>query len=162
MRPHYSPNITFGVALIWCAVWSGSARAAGITAVGGWSRPITADDLLAGAGSDLVTLYESVSNATLLSLDEPFFTRWRVSVRKADTTWDPTLALYVRRTGNGTGFWPVSGGTSYQLVTDTDTVLFSGIGDRNSVPVQYKLSGVSVQLTPRTYSATVTFTVATY
>ena len=160
MKLHFSLAITVAAIPVWCVGWPSVAFARGIEATGGWSRPIGADDLIAGAGTDLVSVYESLANATLIGIDAAGRKQdWRVDVRRSTSVWDSSLALYVRRTGAGTGSGSVTGGTAYQLVTDTDTPFFSGREDRQAIPVQYRLGGVSIQLTPNTYSATVVFSV---
>ena len=47
----------------------------------------------------------------------------------------------------------------YQTVTTTDLSFFTGVGSRRDVGIQYRVSGVSVQLSPNTYSTTLVFTV---
>ena len=51
-----------------------------------------------------------------------------------------------------------TGGLVYQLVTGTDAPFFTGMGARLSVPIEYKLGGVSILLGPGTYSTTVVYT----
>ena len=57
--------------------------------------------------------------------------------------------------GNGT----ITGGASYVELTSVDTDLFTGSGDRISVAVQYKLTGVSVQVSPDIYNTSIIFTI---
>ena len=137
------------------------AEAIDITATGSWSRTIDASDLASGAGSDLVGIYESAVNATVLTLLNTTGNtdNWRIDVRRSDSTWHGDFILYIQRTSDGTGGGSISGGLSYTAIGTTDSQFFSGAGDRSSVNLQYKLTGMSVSIPPNTYSTTVVFTV---
>jgi len=132
-----------------------------IDVTGSWSLSIDASDLVAGAGSDLIDTYESASDE--VHIDISVWGRgsrsWRVDVRKSDSSWHGNYHLYVRRTSNGSGWGSISGGTSYQEVTDTDQSFFSGNWGRSNIHIQLRLSGVSVQIPPNTYTTTVIYTV---
>ena len=137
------------------------AEAIDITATGSWSRTIDASDLVSGAGSDLVGIYESAVNATVLTILNTTGNtdNWRIDVRRSDSTWHGNFNLYIQRTSDGTGGGSISGGLSYIAIGTTDSQFFSGAGDRSSVNLQYKLTGMSVSIPPNTYSTTVVFTV---
>ena len=135
------------------------AEALDITVTGDWSETINASDLISGAGSDLIGGYETASNAVSLSISGTTGT-WRIDVKRVDSTWPGDLILYVKRTSDGTGSGSISGGQSYQEVTDTDLSFFSGNGDRSNVNVQLKLTGVSIQVPLDTYTTTVYYTVS--
>jgi len=132
-----------------------------ITAIGDWSRTVTAADLQAGAGSDLISSYESAADAGDLTISGTGGTGdvWRVDVRRTDTTWHGDFTLSIKRTGAGSGGGSIDGGTAYQAVGTANAELFSGAGDRSGIPVQFRLEGMSVQVPPNTYSTTVTLTV---
>jgi len=130
-----------------------------ITVIGSWSQTIDALDLQAGAGSDLIDTYESALDAVEIDIANAKLLNWRVDVRKDDTLWHSDFSLYVRRTSSGAGDGSISGGESYQVVSDTDQSFFSGSNDRKDIYVQLKLSGVSVQILPDTYTTTVHYTV---
>jgi hypothetical protein len=136
-------------------------KAQDITVTGSWFLTIDASDLQAGAGSDLIDTYESASNQVTIDISSVGGNNWRVDVKKVDTNWHSSFHLYVKRTSNGTGSGggSISGGTSYQEVTDTDQSFFSGNRNRYGINVQLKLSGVSVQIPPDTYITTVYYTV---
>lgn len=139
-----------------------SAEAAiSITATGNWSETIDALDLQAGAGSDLISTYQSTSNAVSIDISGTAGVddNWRVDVKKVDSVWHNSFHLYVKRTSDGTGSGSISGGDTYQEVTDTDLSFFSGNGDRNNINVQLKLTGVSIQAPPDTYTTTIYYTV---
>ena len=131
-----------------------------IRANGGWSDlVIDSGDLVSGAGSDLAGSYESDSDATLIDIHkEKKDDSWRLDVRRSDGAWDSRLSLYIRRTGGGAGNGDVSGGLSYVQIGDIDRQIMSGNGLLNNIPLQYRLTGVSLQLSPGTYSTTVIFT----
>jgi len=136
------------------------AEAIDITVVGSWSLSITSADLVAGAGSDLKSDYESATDAVSISISATAGASdsWRVDVKKVDTNWQGNLILYIKRTSNGTG-GSVSGGTAYQEVTDINTFFFSGSDDASGIKAQLKLSGVSIQVPIDTYTTTVYYTI---
>jgi hypothetical protein len=135
-------------------------QAIDIVVTGSWVLSIDASDLQAGAGSDLVDTYESAADAVSISISGTTGAsdNWRVDVKKVDTDWDSSFYLYVKRTSGGTG-GSVSGGTDYQEITDVDQSFFDGSDDVSGIGIQLKLSGVSVQIPPDTYSTTVYYTV---
>ena len=132
-----------------------------ISSTGDWSLSIGASDLVSGAGSDLQGYYES--GIGLISIDitgtSGASDAWRVDINKTDGTWHANLHLSAYRTGAGSGLGSISGGTSYQEIANTYLSFFNGSGDRSGITVRLRLGGVSVQVPPATYSATVTFTV---
>jgi len=117
-------------------------------------------DLIAGAGTGLVSSYESAVDAVLLSPNPtPSKPAWRVDVRRVDATWHGDFTLWIRRSGDGTGSGSVSGGTTYLTVTTTDQTLFTGAEDRDDVPIQFQLTGVSIQIPPGDYETTIVYTI---
>lgn len=124
----------------------------------GWTEIIDATDLVSGAGSDLQSVYESASDATILDVT-PAFDFYDVYVRRSDNNWSADFTLYIRRTGDGTGGGSVSLGASYMEITTVDAKFFSGYMSRTGIPVQYKLSGMSVNIAPDTYSTTIILTI---
>ena len=133
--------------------------AVSITVSGSWSLSADASDLVAGAGSDLIGTYESNSDQIVLDIDVGRG-NFRVDVNKINTNWHSDFQLSVRRTSDGTGDGKISGGTSYQEITDTYQSFFTFKKDRTGINLQLKLSGVSVQVAPDTYTTTVYYTVA--
>ena len=132
-----------------------------VSVVGSWAETVDSLDLQAGAGSDLIDTY--VSSSTAVTIDISGTTgsgdSWRLDVSKTDTTWDADLLLDVQRTTSGTGPGSIANGSSYQNVTGTAQSFFSGSGDRSDVKIQLRLRGMSVQVSPNTYSTTVFYTV---
>jgi len=132
--------------------------AVSITVSGSLSLSIDASDLVAGAGSDLIGTYESNSDQIVLDVDVGKG-NFRVDVSKINTNWHSDFQLYVRRTSDGTGSGKISGDTSYQEITDTYQSFFTFKKERTGINLQLKLSGVSVQVAPDTYTTTVYYTV---
>jgi hypothetical protein len=128
-----------------------------ISAVGGWTETIDSADLASGPGSDLANTYESVSGASTLAVT--YSGSWKVDISKTDTWWSPDLSLYVIRTSDGSGSGSVSGGLSYLEVSTVETEFITGTEDRTGLDVKYRLTGMSVGISPSTYSTSVTFTV---
>jgi hypothetical protein len=114
---------------------------------------------MGGGGSDFGET-ESAANEKLLDIRNPVGD-WRIDVKKTDTIWDSNIHLYIRRTGNGTGAGPFSGGFVYQEVTDTDVEFFSGTGASNNIPLQFKLGGsyASSGVSTGVYTTTITYTI---
>ena len=147
--------------LLLIGVWlvSGTAWTADLTATGGWSRTITANDLTAGAGSDLASQQESSAGATTLTITSTGGGAWRIKVRHTPSTWHSNFTLWVKRTSDGTGDGSISGGSGYIQVTAVDAELFSGTKDRSNISLQYKLTGLSKNVSPNSYLSSVVFTV---
>ena len=136
---------------------SNGAVSIDITSTGNWSLTIDENDLINGAGSDLNSTYESTTYQVSLTISSTSG-NWRVDVRKVNTNWHSDLHLWLRRTGDGSG-GSVSDGTVYQELTGTDQPFFTGSDDVSAITVQLKLSGMSVQVSPDTYAATIYYTV---
>lgn len=139
---------------------AGAARGANVSSNGFWTEVINASDLVAGAGSDLTSQYENSSGTTTLRIFNTggISGAWRILARRSDGTWHGNFVLSVRRTTNGNGQGNVTGGTSYIPLTTLDTEIFSGNGNVNNISVQYKLTGMSKNVPPNTYSSSIIFT----
>ena len=131
---------------------------ADVSSSGNWTDMIDASDLVAGAGSNLASQYESSSGTTTLSIANTAGATWRILARRSDGTWHGNLVLFVRRTSDGSGSGAVVGGSSYIKLSTLDTEMFSGSGDRGSIAVQYKLTGMSKNVSPNLYSSGIIFT----
>jgi uncharacterized membrane protein YgcG len=138
------------------AIGQAEAGNVNISASGGWNFTIDASDLISGPGSDIRDK-ESAPNASLLTVSATGFS-WRVDVRRADTSWNGNLTLYLRRTSDGTGSGIVFGGSSYIPVGIANSLFFSGSGSRSGMGGQYKL-GSSVKVPPGSYGTTVIYTI---
>ena len=130
-------------------------------AAGNWEFTVSAASLEAGAGSDLLSTYESDARAVLLTIrgTQGSNDDWRVDVRRVDTNWPSAFTLFVRRTGAGLGGGYVAGGSDYQAIGRSSDQFFFGSGHRNFVPLQFKLEGLSVRVPPDVYSTTIIYTV---
>ncbi|MFC1539092.1 hypothetical protein ACFL6H_06700 [Candidatus Latescibacterota bacterium] len=128
---------------------------------GGWiDLTIGSDDLIGGAGTDLIDTYTSDSNATLVDIRRAKKNDlWRIDIRRSDINWHGNLYLYVKRTGSGHGNGNIIGGLSYMEINYIDMELFHGEGLLNNIPLQYQLTGVSLQIPPDTYGTTIIFTI---
>jgi len=143
-----------------CLICSGGiCWAISIAVTGNWSETIDSTDLQDGAGSDLISTYESAINAVSIDISATVG-NWGLDVKKTDTNWHSDLHLHVKRTTDGTGSGSISGGGTYQDVTDTDQNFFSGFLDRSMINIQLELTGVSIQVPPDTYTTTVYYTVS--
>ena len=133
------------------AVWA----AVSISVTGSWFESIDATDLTGGAGSDLPSAYESAADQVSIQVVGAGNSDWCVDIHKVDTDWHGDLGLHVRRTSDGSGQGRISGGTSYQQVSDTHQEFFSGDHNRKNISVQLMLDGVSADLPCGDYLTTV-------
>ncbi|HFA52186.1 MAG TPA: hypothetical protein ENJ95_24475 [Bacteroidetes bacterium] len=139
-----------------------------INVTGEWNYSVSVNDITE-AGNDFQGTYSSASNQVLIDVrqrnfffDLFFNYNWRVDIRKSDIDWHPNLVLSARRTGNGSPLFfsgNVNGGTTYQQVSNANQSFFSGNRSRLDIPVQYRISGVSVLLPAKAYTTTVVYTV---
>lgn len=143
--------------LSWCLV-VGAPEAADIVSTGDWTEMIDASDLTAGAGSDLISQYTSATSSTTLTISNTSGSSWRVLARRSDTIWNNGFTLWAKRTSDGAGSGSISGGTVYVELTTLDVEICSGTGDRSNIGLQFKLTGMSKDVSPNTYNSTVIFT----
>lgn len=130
-----------------------------VKVTGSWNETIDNMDLQGGAGSDLINSYESVSNVCDIDITGVPKDNWRLDVSKVDIQWHPHFHLYVKRTSDGTNGGGISGGTTYQEITDVYQTFFSGSDNIRNITIQYQLTGVSIQIPPNTYTTTIYYTV---
>lgn len=137
------------------------AEAIDISATGGWTETIDASDLTYRAGSNLNSDYESTVAVTTLTISKckGKNDNWRVDVKRIDSYWHDDTTLYVKRVSDGDGQGSISGGLSFIKIKKTENEFFSGAGNRDNVNLQYKISDVSISISPGNYSTTVVFTV---
>lgn len=115
------------------------------------------NDLTGGAGTDFPGTWESVSDLIDIDVTKTDNT-WAVEISKTDTLWPSQVRIYARRTTDGSGDGTITGGTSYQEITDTDEPFFSGTGDRTAIKVQLKLESMTVGINMEDYSTTISYT----
>jgi hypothetical protein len=131
-----------------------------ITVTGDWSLTIGEADLQGGAGSDLKSQYASASNQIMIDINN-INAGWSLYVEGAIIHWQNPMAVWIRRTGDGSGHPQgyIDGGTSWLQVTLSSQLFYWGSRRRINVPVQLGLNGVSVQIPEDVYSGTITYTV---
>ena len=136
------------------------ASAMDLAASGSWSVPVSASDLLTGAGSGLVSSKDSASSEVVLevTLTSGSTDRWRIDVRRANSVWNGDVHVWVRRTGGGSGTGSVASGLTWTEVGSTDTQFFDGEGDRAGLPIQIRVTGISLSITPDAYLTSVQYT----
>jgi len=134
-----------------------------ITVTGGWNDTINSSDLIGGAGTDLAGTCPSPSNASYITVTTGSSgERWRVDVRRIDSTWSSQCSLWVRRTSDGSGSGAITGGTAYQEVTITNQEFFSGQDSRSDITCEYKLEGMSIGIRPACYSTSVLYLITNF
>lgn len=131
--------------------------ASSIAVVGAWTVTINSSNLIAGAGSNLVSSQESPADTSQVSITN-VPANWRIDVRRQDSVWNAALSLQVRRSSNGTGSGSISGGTSYVTLTTSDQTLCTGSLNRSGIGMQYQVAGLSLALPPNTYQTDALFT----
>lgn len=152
-------------------VWSQT-----ITATGSWTPVVS---VITEAGNNYAsTAIQSAANQTLVSVSVPsvvlglFANHYTVNVKRTDSgpNWNTAgLDLWVRRTGDGTGGGlsifgssNIFGGEAFQQITVGDQYFFEGnnfgTSLRAGVPLQYQITGISVQVPVANYTTTITYT----
>lgn len=146
--------------LLWALVPGSLFAAPSITVTGSWVDTVDGGDLVSGAGSDLQSTYTSDSGQIIIDVSGATDSSdtWRVDVKKVDSGWDGRLHAYVMRTSDGSG-GSVSGGGSYQEVSNMDASFFSGAGNVTGIKIQLRMTGASVQIDPSSYSTYIFYTV---
>lgn len=158
LRPGLPPPIRF-LALVLSLMAAAPAFCATITVTGSWVRTISAADLISGAGSNLTSSFESLSNAIMMDVTGTITgLTYRVYARRA-AGLPAAVTVAVKRTSNGTGLSLISGGTSYITLGTTDTEIFNGLLDRSNVALQINATGFSVAIPPATYAGGVIFSI---
>lgn len=139
--------------------------------VGGtnWNPSITK---ITEAGLDYANggVQESATNQILLNVSVPLLLgTGKVSVHyEPNGNWpNNNLQLAIKRTGNGTTLCVlcgISGGSDYLPLTQSDQALFTisavlALASYSNIPIQIKISGLSVTIPADTYSSNIVFTV---
>lgn len=114
--------------------------------------------------SDL-TIARTQGNLTISIANSDGCSNWQVSVARVPILWNSNLRLWVNKTNDGSSFSPgasisPSGTTAYQEITILPQNFFSGVKDRLSVQISYKVSGMSVLIPVQTYSTTIYYTIS--
>jgi len=135
------------------------------TMSGTWNYSVLTSDITE-AGNDFSGTYESASNQLIFDRNTTFRDRlnWSITINKSDVTWNPAIKLWIRRTGNGnpTSGATISGGNNYQEVVNSELSFFSGYRESNGVPIQLKVTGISVVIPIDTYYTNLVFTITEF
>jgi hypothetical protein len=131
-----------------------------VTCTGGsWTVSLNVANLSGNGGTNFVTPVASAANQVTINVTSTQLSgNWRVDISRTDIAWNAGLRLYARRTADGTGTGTITGGTTYQQITTTQTAFFSGTRARNGITVQYQLDGLSVTLGQNNFTTTVNYT----
>ncbi|RIJ49927.1 hypothetical protein D1614_04070 [Maribellus luteus] len=131
------------------------------------------DFIINEAGEDYSPSVESESSV-YVSIDFQSFwdalfnpnRKWKIEVAKEDLTWNNHVKLEIKRTEDGYGDWSnnkrktrIKGGDNYQVVDRVSRDFFSGKGSAYFVPLQLKLSGISVTQGAQDFETNVILTI---
>lgn len=129
---------------------------------GNWNESFGATEI-ENAGYDYDSYYESKSNQTKLTITpipnswyNKYYMPFTVFVYKEDQNWNENLNLEVKVSSTDHGN---SSGTQYQSITNYSTQFFDTVGRRTNIPIQYRISGLSVTIPAETYSVEIVYTV---
>lgn len=143
-----------------------SIFAQSLTVSPGWSVTIPASTITEAGLNYTTTTTTSAASQSLMDITTGSQNiNVFVFVQKTDVSWDPSLTLWVRRSGNGTGAGnaTISNGTTFQQVTNTSTSFFTVFMGKSktysSIPLQYEIRGLSVLIPAKTYTTTLLFTI---
>lgn len=126
-----------------------------------WVKSFTESDINV-AGNDYNTSFESSASQTFLTISPNNKNNLvHVYVTRSNNNWHNNLKLRVRRTSNGNNQANsnIYGGTEYHYISDLTTEFFTCRGYPNDVALQYEITGLSVLLPVKSYSATIMYTV---
>jgi hypothetical protein len=125
-----------------------------------WDLTFDVTDLTGAAGSDFASDIESADGHQQIRIQNASG-NWEITVSRADTVWHSGIQIYVKRTSDGTGGTTISGGTTYQEITTTDRLFFSGSGNPRDINLRFQTNGAfaSQGVPVNTYSTTVTYTI---
>ena len=110
-------------------------------------------------GVEISVLYNDNSNSKINPNQ-----KWRIHINKSDMIWNSNLTIEGKRTGNGNnvsskGSAKINDGESYQEITNVPSYFFRGRGEIANIPMQLRLSGISVVLGANSYETNIVFTV---
>ncbi|KFE97644.1 hypothetical protein IX39_17850 [Chryseobacterium formosense] len=165
----FKNNFFFSIIVLMLSISLSQAKAQRTLTVGGNNWTVTLPSITE-AGTNYAGTYESAANQILLTASVPLLLgSGKVSVHyEANPTWNSSLILNARRTGDGTTvcvLCSISGGTTYQPIGLTDVELFrivaiATLASYSNIPIQLQLSGVSVTVPAATYNSRIVFTIS--
>lgn len=131
-----------------------------ISVTGNWSPSVTT---LTTAGAEYSSSnITSLANQSNVTINATGSQSWIVKVSKIDSDWNPSLTLWIRKTGDGAGNGSISpiGATTFTQLTAIDQEIFRGTRKRDTpVPIEYEIRGVSVLVPAKAYSTTIMYTI---
>jgi hypothetical protein len=110
-----------------------------------------------GAGANLAPTLTSDAGAIRISVVNSGGRPWLLTLRRTGLNWPQALSLECRRSGDGLGAQPPVGGLGFSTIGDTEQVLFGGQGDVRDIPLQLRLEGMSIAVTPALRTLSLTF-----
>ncbi len=115
------------------------------------------------AGEDHANSYTISNQSTMDITMGGFFggTDWYVNVKKVNIEWHSDLELRVRRSGTGFGIFGgfVESGESFSRIRNNERSFVRGSGWVFAIPLEYRITGMSVTLPAKTYSTQVVYTI---
>jgi hypothetical protein len=124
------------------------------------------------AGTDFTTSIENESDLYIhieyINFWDKFFSsnnKWKIHIQKADIDWNPNIVIETKRTGDGNRPWYRSGsvkindGLTYQTITNTPMYFFSGKDEIFYIPIQIKISGISLTMGAKDFETNIMLTV---
>jgi hypothetical protein len=109
------------------------------------------------AGSDFAVTVESESSLYVMVIFGNFWDKWfypnapwRIEIQKSDYNWNNNLVLETVRSGNGVNLnnrnkpSKIYDGTNYQTVNNMSGYFFRGRGEIEDIPINFRISGMSV------------------
>lgn len=103
--------------------------------------------------------------------------KWRIEVNKTDVNWNDNLLLEIRRTGNGFASSSNNGngngngqgngnkkgkvqdGTVFVPVNNNSTYFFKGRDFVTNIPIEFRVSGLSISMGARDFETDIVFTI---
>ena len=129
-----------------------------------WSNSVAANSVSQAGVDHSTTTLTSLSNQSLLDVTGVnASTSWTVSVQTQFSDFSNGLSLWLRKTGDGSSIElgnSFSGTPNFIQLSNLGQYLCNGVKNRNSIPIQYEIRGISVLVPARTYGATVLFTIS--
>ena len=144
-----------------------SAQGLTLSPFSDWHVEVKAEDIR--AGDDIQSTYDTRSDHLKLTgevgsrnIFNILFAEWKVKVQREDRGWHHDLDLYIRRTGNRSGYFygnSVEGANTYMRIKEGPEDLIECRGWRYDIPFQFEIRGVSLLLPAKTYRTVVIFTI---
>ncbi|MCJ7682248.1 MAG: hypothetical protein MUP70_16095 [Candidatus Aminicenantes bacterium] len=148
-------------AIVFCLMMTGISLGAILVINGPYHLVIDQSYVSGEAGNEIQDTVLSPINQINISVRQAQGQNWEVEIRRVDSVWLPQLQLSVIRHSDGVGinrFSWVSGGTQFVPIDEQDSLLFNGWGNRNSMGLQLKLSGLSTSIPAGNYMTTLVYT----